>query len=485
MTMRIIVAQRSPARDPSAQGPILPVGVVRWRAPEPRLTVIVKVTYALTLAPDGGVVLAAAEELLPLSCSLPLDLPGAAPGELAYATDFVPYKPSLDVALSGHAHAPSPATRINARLRVGGVRRDFVVAAGAPSTRIPLTSAYLRHPELLTPIEPVSAQEQIPAANREAAEGDFDTGHSLARRSMSGPYLSSGASIALVGLLPTGDGAASFPTRRPCALLDHGDQQQEVPLVCDTAWIDTDHALVVLVFRGSVAVESEITPAIEQIVISEAEGDRPVDWAAVKRALHRGSFTHAVEQEDLDGSRPPDPLDADELEAACCNTWDSGAPEPSIPIEQYAAISAELVERPDRRADMLKRYDFDENSWTVEERAWLERIAEMAERGDGSLAAEFGSLFLAAQDRLARPEEASVTIDEYVESLVAIETMGDAAKVLATRGLTLAQWMRVDRRWTREAAARPEIEADLERRLVIARAAAPRRADENDDAEEG
>src|SRR5689334_7232943 len=91
----------------------LPVGVVRWRSSpaSPALTVIVKGTF--TLDRDGEMTLAPAQE--PLSPSRP------AMGGLAYASDFVPYKPAADVVLTGHARAAEPARAIPARIRIGAI----------------------------------------------------------------------------------------------------------------------------------------------------------------------------------------------------------------------------------------------------------------------------------------------------------------------------------------------------------------------------
>jgi hypothetical protein len=275
-----------------------------------------------------------------------------------------------------------------------------------------------------------------------------------------------------VGLLRAGDAVVAAPARVPRVLADFGDRQQEVELGCDTAFIDTDRALLALVYRGSLFVESEVATRIERLVVVEAEPGAPIDWRAVGRRLQRGRFTFAVEPEDLDGRRAPSPDDAEELRMARFATWGGDAPEPALPLAEFAAISAALAEKPDGRKDVLARRELDEDVWAVEERAWLERMAAEAEQGDGSLADDFGQRFVAEQERLASPEEAARTVDDYAEIAVAIERAGDPGKALGPRGLTLAAWMRLDRRMQREAEASPAAAAHLEERLAAARAAA-------------
>jgi hypothetical protein len=114
----------------------LAVGVVRWRAPEPSLTVVVKATYALDR--DGQARLAAVQE--PLRADRPDPRSGA--GELARAFDFAPTKPGVDVFVVGHARAAS-VVRVDARseeLEPGETLELEGLLSGAPlrSVRLPV-----------------------------------------------------------------------------------------------------------------------------------------------------------------------------------------------------------------------------------------------------------------------------------------------------------------------------------------------------------
>jgi hypothetical protein len=133
---------------------------------------------------------------------------------------------------------------------------------------------------------------------------------------------------------------------------------------------------------------------------------------------------------------------------------------------------------------VLSRHGFDEPLWTVEERAWLEAIAERASAGDGTLAARYGELFVKAQDALAPPDEAQVTVAQYAELMVAIERASEPNKELERRKRTVASVLRLDRRFRERAASDPELEREIEERFAAERAKPiERSADESDEPE--
>ena len=134
---------------------------------------------------------------------------------------------------------------------------------------------------------------------------------------------------------------------------------------------------------------------------------------------------------------------------------------PRVPIERYARVSAELAEWPDKREDTLKRHGFKEERYLLEERCWLERFAADAVEGHGELAAYFGELFVAEQDKLATPEEERVGLRDYLSLRLAMEIGADVAEVLGQAKMTLAQWMRLDRRWTGRAEADPAVAEEM------------------------
>lgn len=160
-------------------------------------------------------------------------------------------------------------------------------------------------------------------------------------------------------------------------------------------------------------------------------------------------------------------------------TWDE-APSPTLPLERYASISAELQEKRAPRAEVLRRHDLDEESFTREEWAWLDAMANDAMRGDATVAGRYGELFLAAQDALASPEERAIPIETYAAIRVAMENGEDPARVLALRSMTLPVWMRLDRRMSAAASADPAVRDQIAREVALAEAAYAPLPDEDD-----
>ena len=191
----------------------LPVGVLRWRGPTPRLTVIVKATYAI--ARDGEATLAASQ--LPLS--LDMADPHGDARALWYASDFVPRKARADVTLVGGAFAEEASALIPLQLRIDGLERRFVARAGVPSSYIPLSESYLHAslarnaPTLSVGPKSLAARALEGAAALDAwglpagpldATFDFATFNTAAPEQQIGA-LSTGTSITLVGAVRDGE----------------------------------------------------------------------------------------------------------------------------------------------------------------------------------------------------------------------------------------------------------------------------------------
>ncbi|MFT3764215.1 MAG: hypothetical protein QM820_01645 [Minicystis sp.] len=147
-------------------------------------------------------------------------------------------------------------------------------------------------------------------------------------------------------------------------------------------------------------------------------------------------------------------------------------PEPALSLDDYARTSAELAEKREPRAEVLGRRGLDEATWAVEERAWLEAMAQRATAGDGTLAAEYGEKFVAAQDALAEPHEAARTHADWAEITAAIEVSADLTKELENRGIRLSEWMRLDRRVQRAASEDEAVAEEIDTLLDAARARA-------------
>ena len=81
-----------------------------------------------------------------------------------------------------------------------------------------------------------------------------------------------------------------------------------------------------------------------------------------------------------------------------------------IPLELYAAITAELGEKREPRARTLQRHGLDDDDWTIEERAWTTAIAAASADDDGALLVEFARLLGAARDNLAFDPASAATL---------------------------------------------------------------------------
>jgi hypothetical protein len=232
-----------------------------------------------------------------------------------------------------------------------------------------------------------------------------------------------------------------------------------VPMVCNALWTKPGLALV---WRGDVAAE-DIGERDRAVVTLGAL--RPLAERLGARA--RASVSFALESKDLGAE--PDPTDADILALERMALADD-APQPTLTLDAYATIAAEIAEQRAPLARVLERHGLDEAGWALEERAWLERMAQSLMEGDAELAASWGDRFVAAQDALGSREEQDAMIHEYAAVSAELERADDPMLVLRRWGLSLAEWMRLDRHWSRAAAADPRVRDELERMLAQERA---------------
>jgi hypothetical protein len=504
--MRVPVAQPRPNVKEWTRGGPLKVGLLRWVGappgalgpskdpPHPRLTIIVKATF--TFSPQAGSALSAgssepaiiaatlSREPEPISLARRYELPAAIEGDLLCPSDFVPYKPGCDVLLVGHASSDLPETSIQARVSVADVSRSFVAAQGSPAVKIPLLRENIRDEGGASVAEPVgpSPLQEVKFAHTDRHPADFDYSvYMSASPSLRATSIGPDEVIELEGLsqrAPRLD--IELPGLAPrVRLAGESYYGPPVEMRCDTLWIDTDREVLVLVWRGSVPLITLDEDRIEKVMVSLELADAPRDFDSLRRELQRGSFTYAVFPGDLargaaGGAGDEDDDGEGDLELKLEQfEAQSAPPEPSLSLERYAQISADLAEEREPRRDCLKRYDLDEDAWGIEDRAWSSLIAEHVKRGDMSLPARHAELFAAAQDSLAGPEEGRITMEDYAALKVAMEA-GDPARTLGDKKMTLPQWMRVDRRWTRAALSDRKLKADLDSRISDLRARAPR-----------
>lgn len=445
----------------------LGIGLLRWFDPEHRLTVIVKATFTL-----AGERLALADEQPPLSLDQTRERPGGA-AELYYPSDFVPFKPRADVLLLGHAYAePGTTTEfIDAQVTLGDWTRSFGVAAGEPAAKIPLSPEHLRGlgGESLEPVGP----QRVASGDVEQVlhEADFDFArYNVAPSPQRMQRFTGGPPFELSGLSPQGTRQLELPPWLPRVLVHYRGTMldTEVEMAVDSVWIDTDAELLTLVWRGQ--GELPRRDSVDRLSVSLEHAERERDWDDILRNAARGSFRFAAELAELEvearDEREQDLLSMARYEAMA----QPEAPDPTVTLEQYADISAELAEQREDREQVLRRHGFDENRWLLEERGWLETMANRASAGDGTLVARYGELFVAAQDRLAMPDEADASVADYAELLVALEQSQDPALELEQRNTTLARWLRLDRRVRAQAAADEASKAELERLVAAERA---------------
>jgi hypothetical protein len=410
----------SPRADVAPPGPgralRLPVGVLRWNAPAPTLTVIVKVT--LTFGPTCETVDDAAwAELAPEQTPLAIALP----------TDFVPFKRRADVLLTGHAYAPlrpsaaglgAALTQIDAGFSVDNLHRAFALAAPGAHARLPLASALRRPGDGLDPVDPVGpiAAPDVLAPPR-WHEADFDfTRYNAASPLQRLPSVEPDAIIRLTHLSPRAEELKILlPGLAPRVLMNpsYGDTTAEIAMDCDTLWIDTDRETLTLLFRGDLAIAALDQPHVGRLVVSLESARHPREVAEIVRELPHGMFFYAVEPEDLAPDAPPIPEVTAELTMARYATWGhERAPDPTLSLAAYADVSAELAAQREPRARVLARHDLDADRWTLEERAWAEILAEEGAANDGAFAAELSRHMIAARARLAASTPARPALED-------------------------------------------------------------------------
>ncbi len=417
-------------------------------------------------------------------------------GILDAATDFVPMKAACDVVVVGHAHARTPTDTIR-----GGVRLlaqdgrplhsvGFVARSGADAAMIPLVAPYLSSPIPGTAgrLGPVGVEGRFVEGIMSAAVDPQVFSSAAPELTVPFGLLSPISLIELTGLLPFEEGdealkgevvatrICALPGLKPLVTVD-ANGVEDIPLrpLLDTVIIDTDAQRGALVWRATAGPFTSLVD-VARVLVSMEMVARERDPGERRSDTQRGKVAFATTEDDARVGREPTREDP-RLRFEELRTWGELAPEPRISIERYAAVSAELAEWPKDRGKTLERHNFDEGTWGVEERGWLERFASDAMSGKGELAGYYGTLFLAAQDRLATPEEERLTLRDYAGLRAEIERAADVSQVLDDAKLTLAQWMRLDRRFTQKADDDPKVAAELE--ALLAELARPE--DESDD----
>lgn len=140
---------------------------------------------------------------------------------------------------------------------------------------------------------------------------------------------------------------------------------------------------------------------------------------------------------------------------------------PSVELATFALVSAEIAEAREPMAEVLRRHEIDDRSWTEASLTWLEAMAKDAlDRGErATLAIDYARLFAEAQEALRVTPE--VSPEDYAELVVAMQR-GEGARALADRGLTQADFSRLVRRFAERFSTSPEENARyFERYLAL------------------
>ncbi len=501
MGPRVVVVFAETAGAGAAPNPA--VGVVPFEEDGRRmLTIVVKLGFTLKDAEGGSLVVAE-----PTACKLSGDQPSrfdaTVPAELDQASDFVPRKGATDLLVVGHAHARAPTMSIQGSFRVTSGDgtpihgAHFLIESGAAAAKIPLSAPYFRPLAGGVPrTAAVGSDDRFVRGVVDGVEPSVWNVATEALRSELGRVEATSV-LELVGLLPPADGDVPIrgsvvsarrvvlPGVAPQVLVEGSTLDREpVALTLDTLWLDTDACTGALVWRGTVGpVRSYVDVHRLFVTVERFLAERPTtEWLS---DTQRGVIQYAHTEQDVAEGRDPPAQDA-RLEAERYATWGETAPEPRISIEAYAEVSAELAEWPDRRSETLSRHSLTEDRWAIEERAWLERFAADSVSGSAALPTLFGEHFVRAQDRLARPEEESYTLRDYAGLRVEMERGADVGTILGEAKLTLAQWLRLERRWLGRAEASPAVARELEELVAELESELPDDdGDDDDDDDDG
>lgn len=310
------------------------------------LTVAVKVTFSIEHERD------------PVLADVQLEATGDRPhGELVGAslrepTDLVPFKPRVDVMLVGHAYAPGgvPVPELVATLRVGELEKSLRVLgdrdarAGQGVAPVPFALMPLRYERAARDADnPVGVDGSRALPNLAPLIGgqapsfgplspDWPcrrelldrAGQAWARTLRLGaevaatpappelelayfnaaPFeqrialLRPGTPIELVHLHPMHERFVTrVPALRPRVYLQEPTlaRPREVPLRCDTLWIDADDGLATLTFRGLMGVASGDASALPPLLVVLQAPELPPPLTQVEALLRaRGAVTEGL-----------------------------------------------------------------------------------------------------------------------------------------------------------------------------------------------
>jgi hypothetical protein len=481
-----------------------PLGLVRWESSGvPMTTLVVKATFHL----DGDGQARIATTQRELSDDRPLR--EGEPGELAYASDFVPVKSRPEFLVMGHAQSSLACQSLDVVVAIGSRRRAVVASSAVACKRIPLSQRTVRslegRPTTLGPRVGYSTPARVPRGDAAMLADVFDAA-SDEQAIDADPERSV---LKVWGLLR--DGAVrevQLPGLRPvvCLGASKGHAPRNLALQCDTLIVDGTDATCSLLWRVSLPTE-ELDDSTLLVAISL--GDAVPGWADLEWQIGHATQVTPVErtigveeERAVSSSTPPSTSDAPLLPAMPTFSptfapTSSSHSTLSASMASPLRVSTQLAPTPAAPAALAStpttNPEFD-NTATLDRPLVSSRPATPFEspRMGGALArlalptAEtlprgFGASLLVSQDTLEMPaatanaplpfretsssapppRSSAMDLRDLLALLRVLERASDPHTVLQAAGVTFADWCRAQREWLRRASADPATARDV------------------------
>ncbi len=234
-----------------------------------------------------------------------------------------------------------------------------------------------------------------------------ERGVQIAAAHLTGPFPEPDAVLLLEGLLPGGEPRKLALPGHDVLVIAELSAKYDVTMEIDTVELDTERGTVALTWRGQVP-EDVFERSSVRLIVSLGTMERVPEVDHIYRSLPRGVFARAVAPEGADvGAIPKNDV---ELNVARQMTFDR-TPDPSLQVEEYAELAAELWAAPGERDAVLARHGMTSTDWMLEERAWMEAVGTSLRRGDMEAVEAFNKMLTgkrrAAKERRAAEENAA------------------------------------------------------------------------------
>jgi hypothetical protein len=137
-----------------------------------------------------------------------------------------------------------------------------------------------------------------------------------------------------------------------------------------------------------------------------------------------------------------------------------------VSLDEYVRITLALAGAGSQRAELLAKAGLTEDEWQAIDDAWQQRIDEATDAIDDSggfppLLAEYAL----AMDRAQTDQGSALPFERFVQATLALRAAGDVAGVLRRLGLTMDEYMRASRHWTKRMIGDEELARAFRRAL--------------------